>query len=99
MVYWKKFCDERRCAMEYNGYLLSGGIPAAQIQHGQIIPLYRPRMPLYFKTYTGAAGLSPRNLRRIGGSAGLCGLPGSAGTGHGDQLDAEYSHPRELPDS
>jgi len=43
----KKFCDERRRAMEYNGYLLSGDIPVAQVQHGQIIPLDRARMPLY----------------------------------------------------
>lgn len=33
--------------MEYNGYLLSGSTPAAQIQHGQIIPLDQSRMPLY----------------------------------------------------
>lgn len=33
--------------MEYNGYLFSGDIPAAQIQRGRIIPLDRARMPLY----------------------------------------------------
>ncbi len=33
--------------MEYNGYLLSGNTPVAQIQHGQVIPLDRSRMPLY----------------------------------------------------
>lgn len=33
--------------MEYNGYLLSGSTPAAQIQHGRIVPLDQSRMPLY----------------------------------------------------
>lgn len=32
---------------EYNGYLLSGDTPVAQIQRGQVIPLDRSRMPLY----------------------------------------------------
>lgn len=33
--------------MEYNGYLLSGNTPVAQIQSGRIIPLDSSRMPLY----------------------------------------------------
>ena len=33
--------------MEFNGYLLSGNAPTAQIQRGRIIPLDQSRMPLY----------------------------------------------------
>lgn len=33
--------------MDYNGYLLSGDIPIAEIQGGKAIPLDRSRMPLY----------------------------------------------------
>lgn len=33
--------------MEYNGYLLSGNTPVAQIRRGQIVPLDKSRMPLY----------------------------------------------------
>lgn len=33
--------------MEYNGYLMSGNTPAAQIERGKIIPLDISRMPLY----------------------------------------------------
>lgn len=33
--------------MEYNGYLLSGDTPVAEIQQGQVIPLDKTRMPLF----------------------------------------------------
>lgn len=33
--------------MEYNGYLLSGNDPVAEIRRGQVVPLDSTRMPLY----------------------------------------------------
>lgn len=33
--------------MEYNGYLLSGDMPVAEIRQGQVIPLDKTRMPLF----------------------------------------------------
>ncbi len=42
-----QYVDGEMNTMEYNGYLLSGNTPVAQIQRGQVIPLDRSRMPLY----------------------------------------------------
>jgi len=43
--------------MEFNGYLMSGQIPAAEIRNGRVIPIDALHMPLYLTPNKGLSGL------------------------------------------